>query len=61
VNSDAQIGCGFTVSTCSVITSFMLAWMPLLQMVAIIIAIVSGVFAIAVSVTKLIDWYKARK
>ena len=47
--------CAFGVSACSTLVSFFTEWMPVLQGVAVIVAILSGVFAIAVSVKKLLE------
>jgi hypothetical protein len=55
VNTETQAACGFALSACSAISSFALAWMPLLQIIAVIVAIVSGVFALVVSGVKLYD------
>lgn len=53
MTDEVQIGCGFGVSACSAISSFALAWMPVFQIIAVLVAIVSGLFAIAVSIKKL--------
>lgn len=52
MDTEARAICGFTASTCAAITAIY-AWMPVLQVVAVIVAIVSGLFAIAISIKKL--------
>lgn len=60
MSEEAQITCAVALSGCSAWLSHMLELMPLLQFLAVIVAITSGCFAIAVSITKLVDWWKTR-
>jgi hypothetical protein len=53
MTQETQAACGFALSTCSAISSFTLAWMPVLQIIAVVIAAISGVFAILVSIKTL--------
>lgn len=55
MNEETQASCAFALSACAAWVSHMLEWTPLLQFVAVIIAIVSGGFAIVISAVKLYD------
>lgn len=53
MTQEVQVACGFSVTTCSAIGAFTLAWMPVLQLIAVAIAILSGVITVLVGLKKL--------
>lgn len=55
MTEETQAVCGAALSLCSFTVSHLLAWAPLLSVIAMIVAIVSGGFAIAVSIRRLRD------
>lgn len=50
---ETQAACGWFVCASTATASFFTAWMPALQGIAVIIAILSGLFSLAVSFKKL--------
>lgn len=55
MNEEAQATCAFVLSGTCAWVSHVLEWTPLLQFAAVIVAIVSGCFAITISAVKLYD------
>lgn len=55
MNEEAQATCGFILSACAAWVSHALEYTPVLQFVAVVIAILSGLFALVISIVKLYD------
>jgi hypothetical protein len=55
MTEEAQATCGFILSACAAWVSHALAWTPVLQFIAVVVAILSGCFAVAISAVKLYD------
>lgn len=53
---ETQAVCGWGITTCAAVATFIGTWMPLLQLIAVALSIATGVLTLALLIKKL--WSK---
>lgn len=58
--TETQAVCGFSVTTCAAIASFVASWMPLLQLIAVALSIATGALTLVLLATKLWNIFRTK-